>query len=118
MIVWIDQNGIYSSIPHVMLVLCTFTSGYIADYLDLNPQYSTTFIRKLLTGFGRITLYICTVQRKRCNHDFKKNCFINTCNNVKKKSKYLLYSYTVQKMLLNEFLNTSYIICQYKILYF
>lgn len=47
------QNGIYSSIPHVLLVLCTFTSGYIADFLHLNPKYSTTFIRKLLTGIGR-----------------------------------------------------------------
>lgn len=55
----VAENGIYSSIPHVMLVLCTFTSGYIADYLHLNPQYSTTFIRKLLTGFGFISQSAC-----------------------------------------------------------
>ncbi|XP_078333766.1 vesicular glutamate transporter 2-like [Crassostrea virginica] len=55
----VAENGIYSSIPHVLLVLCTFTSGYIADFLHLNPKYSTTFIRKLLTGIGFIAQACC-----------------------------------------------------------
>ncbi|XP_055998700.1 vesicular glutamate transporter 2-like isoform X2 [Ostrea edulis] len=55
----VAENGVYSSIPHVLLVLCTFTSGHIADYLHLNPKYSTTFIRKLLTGIGFISQAAC-----------------------------------------------------------
>ncbi|XP_061178058.1 vesicular glutamate transporter 2-like [Saccostrea echinata] len=55
----VAENGVYSSIPHVLLVLCTFTSGYIADFLQLNPKYSTTFIRKLLTGIGFIAQAGC-----------------------------------------------------------
>ncbi|XP_071099907.1 vesicular glutamate transporter 2.2-like [Haliotis cracherodii] len=54
----IAENGMYSSLPHILKVVLSFVSGYIADYLLIKSKLRTGTVRKLLTGiaFGVQTL--------------------------------------------------------------
>ncbi|KAK3103573.1 hypothetical protein FSP39_020244 [Pinctada imbricata] len=61
----IAENGLYSSIPHIVKVLFAFTSGYIADFFLSSTRCTTTIVRKCLTcgGFGvqALCFYVLTL---------------------------------------------------------
>ncbi|XP_067655169.1 vesicular glutamate transporter 2-like [Haliotis asinina] len=65
----VAENGVYSSLPHILKVLLAFVSGYIADCLLLRSKLRTGTVRKLLTGiaFGVQTLsfFILTFVRSK-----------------------------------------------------
>ncbi|XP_064601310.1 vesicular glutamate transporter 2.2-like [Liolophura sinensis] len=63
----IAENGMLSSIPHILMTVVAFSSGYIADCLMKDNMLNATVVRKLLTcgGFGveAICFFVLGFQR-------------------------------------------------------
>ncbi|XP_074660699.1 vesicular glutamate transporter 3-like isoform X2 [Tubulanus polymorphus] len=54
----IAENGILSSLPHVLMVILSGISGHLADWAIRHPRFTKTQVRKIFTcvGFGMESL--------------------------------------------------------------
>lgn len=58
----IKQNGLYSSMPYLMMWIVSITSGILGDWLIKTGKLGITNSRKLFTSIGEfISIYILFV---------------------------------------------------------
>lgn len=49
----IKANGLYSSLPYVMMWIISISSGFIGDWMMTRGIFNITNTRKLMTGIGK-----------------------------------------------------------------
>lgn len=50
----ISQNGLYSSLPYLVMWIVSFTTGFLSDWLIVKKYLNLTNARKVFTAVGKI----------------------------------------------------------------
>lgn len=53
----IKDNGIYSSLPYIVMWTVSITTGFLSDYLIVKQYLGITNARKLFTAVGKLWFF-------------------------------------------------------------
>lgn len=69
----IKANGLYSSLPYVMMWIFSISSGFVGDWLMTRGILNITNTRKLMTGIGKCFVVFKTMKFRMFNIYFNEH---------------------------------------------